>query len=379
MIVNPKVRKVLFLSSIPTYPNAFGGGELSLHFFLQVLLKNKWGVECISGLEPDVSRKFYGKIKKLWYRFGGLVLKIPAFKADYQAGYKTWRGDYRSPAGHEFIFKQLREIRPEAVVGYYYSKRYDIENLKQAAALGIPVFCFVRVLSAILQDNRKLPWNINFIANSYFTAHSIKIFTNHEVPVITPPIKKECYFSNLRQPEYILFINPIPQKGVSILIEAAKKIPEEKFLVIKGGWSFCDYTHKNIYIQQLSELQNVTLLDERFDMKEIYKVAKILFFPSQSLETFGRAIIEAHINSIPVVASDIGAVAETLGKGGLLIKNYSCSDEHIQALKELCSNKNLYKELSRLAYENSMREEFDFKVVSHKFISMLENTHKKNS
>ena len=54
------------------------------------------------------------------------------------------------------------------------------------------------------------------------------------------------------------------------------------------------------------------------DPRKFYAVTKVMLMPSLINESFGMAAAEAMFNGIPVLASDRGALGETLGHDGLL-------------------------------------------------------------
>jgi glycosyltransferase involved in cell wall biosynthesis len=53
-------------------------------------------------------------------------------------------------------------------------------------------------------------------------------------------------------------------------------------------------------------------------MRPIYATTRALLLPSLWHESGARVIAEAHINGIPVLASNTGGSAELVGRGGLL-------------------------------------------------------------
>ncbi len=61
------------------------------------------------------------------------------------------------------------------------------------------------------------------------------------------------------------------------------------------------------------------------DPRDFYKVSRILLVPSLWRESFGRVAAEAMMNGIPVLASDRGALPETLGDSGFL---FTIPDRH---------------------------------------------------
>jgi glycosyltransferase involved in cell wall biosynthesis len=54
------------------------------------------------------------------------------------------------------------------------------------------------------------------------------------------------------------------------------------------------------------------------DPRDFYRVSRVVLMPSLWRESLGRVSIEAMANGIPVLASDRGALPETLGDAGLV-------------------------------------------------------------
>jgi glycosyltransferase involved in cell wall biosynthesis len=54
------------------------------------------------------------------------------------------------------------------------------------------------------------------------------------------------------------------------------------------------------------------------DPRDFYRVSRAVLVPSLWRESLGRVAIEAMANGIPVLASDRGALPETLGESGFL-------------------------------------------------------------
>ncbi len=101
--------------------------------------------------------------------------------------------------------------------------------------------------------------------------------------------------------DYITLINHHPIKGRAIFDSIAKKMPHEKFLIVENWTDTPLYTpsSENIKFEKFSQ-----------DVREIYKKTKILLVPSLIEESFGRVVIEAMLNGIPVIAHNIGGIPE---------------------------------------------------------------------
>ena len=75
------------------------------------------------------------------------------------------------------------------------------------------------------------------------------------------------------------------------------------------------------------------------------------------------------VNSIPVVASKVGGLQESVGKAGILINEFVNPKIWISEIENLLNNKKLYLNLSKRGAHQSRK--FDFKKSYSKFIKLL--------
>src|SRR5262249_7022856 len=68
----------------------------------------------------------------------------------------------------------------------------------------------------------------------------------------------------------------------------------------------------------LSGLSNLHRMANTPDPRDFYRVSRVVLMPSLWRESLGRVPIEAMANGIPVLASDRGALPETLGDAGFV-------------------------------------------------------------
>lgn len=96
------------------------------------------------------------------------------------------------------------------------------------------------------------------------------------------------------------------EKGVDILLEAARRLPILKFIVAGDGPDRAT----------LGELApaNVTFLGRIEDVRSIYSRSRILVIPSRR-EGQGIVALEALAAGCPIVASDVGGLADMLTEG----------------------------------------------------------------
>ncbi len=315
------------------YPDSIGGAELSTLYIINSLKNDGWNVEIIAG----------------------------ATFCENSLGFPCWRGDTSISRLKQIIDRRLKEDSFDIIacqnIGASPWKQYLILNYLSKKAPEI--FYFVRCADFLMKFRIPIPKKMFPIANSPVSAEMLQRLTKKKVKLIYPLINREQVFSEEKIPGYITFINPIPEKGVKVAIEVAKKLPENKFLFVMGKWLNRNYGPEKPWIKTIYNLPNVEIMEPQMDMRGVYKITKILLVPSQFIDMSPRVIIEAHINSIPVVASSVGGIPGMIGKGGILINPKEDVNQYIEALRKLQTDLDYYKKLSSLALENSKREEFN--------------------
>ena len=154
--------------------------------------------------------------------------------------------------------------------------------------------------------------------------------------------------------DYVIYIGrPHLSKGVHLIIEIAKKMPEQEFIL---AWraeypEHLEYEAK--YISDVSDMGNVQIVqiprENHHEMKrELYRQAKAFLQPTVYLEAFGLTAIEALACGTPVILANKGSAPEIVRQGetGFLcstleeyceairsirtIDNYRCRDDAIE-------------------------------------------------
>jgi glycosyltransferase involved in cell wall biosynthesis len=130
--------------------------------------------------------------------------------------------------------------------------------------------------------------------------------------------------------KYALYVGRLAfEKGIDILLSAWKRCPNIPLKIVGDGPL---YSWAKNYIKEY-DLYNVELLGFQ-SLNEVikqYREALFVIFPSIFYETFGRIIMEAYATGTPVIASNIGALAELVksGETGLLF-----SAGNVEALEQ---------------------------------------------
>lgn len=368
--------KLLFVSPHPFYPDSSGGSQLSSLYLFKSLRQMGWQVEVICTRSLSRLRKLQSPY--YWHSYWQSLMRFRRMPCtvvmDEELGYPCWRvipsrfTNERSEL--EFLAQRLREYQPDVVIGHCSIK---CPLLNYAASQGYQTIYFVRHVEDLnYKDSIVIPDGLKLIANSPFAASIIAEVSGHVPEVILPFLEVERYRVSNRQHKYITFINPVPEKGVNVAIEVARQLPEEKFLFVKGKWpGYIDIQHS--LLEPIYKLPNVEIWEHQQDMRVVYEATDILLVPSQFDETFGRVIVEAQVNSIPIVAAKVGGIPYTVGKGGILVEPIDKSQAYVDALRLLRTDEKFYAELSELAFKNSQRQEFDAQFQVKKFVHFVES------
>ena len=130
-----------------------------------------------------------------------------------------------------------------------------------------------------------------------------------------------------RRPIVLLPARLTRWKGQPVLIEAAARIegelPGSALYVLAG-----DSQGRAEYVSDLHDLarklgvgEQVRIVGHLVDMPAALAAAEVAIFPSTDPEAFGRAAVEAQAMGVPVIASAMGGLAETIvdGDSGFLV------------------------------------------------------------
>ena len=140
---------------------------------------------------------------------------------------------------------------------------------------------------------------------------------------ITPPVEPSDYEVDNAGAEYITLINCNRGKGVEMFAKVAEYLPNEKFLAVLGSYG----------VQSPPKAANVTVWPIQEDIREVYKVTRLLLMPSL-YESWGRTASEAACSGIPVICNDVWGLRENLGTDGIFCTNFEQWIQEINRMKD---------------------------------------------
>ena len=182
------------------------------------------------------------------------------------------------------------------------------------------------------------------VANSQFTANRLEErfgLTAMVIPPLFSRIADEA--SSEATHDRLLFINPVPDKGLDRVIEIAQAFPDLTVEMVES-WVMDQYEQKALR-DRLALLPNVILTPRQRDMAPVYKRAWLLLAPSRWEEAWGRVASEAQGFGVPVLATRIGGLTESVGAGGRLFNPSAKLAVWTDAIRHLRDDQGAYDEL----------------------------------
>jgi glycosyltransferase involved in cell wall biosynthesis len=150
---------------------------------------------------------------------------------------------------------------------------------------------------------------------------------------------------------YFLFVGRLEAiKGLQTLIKLWDKVPDCDLLVAGAG-SYMN--HLRALAATNSRIRFLGALPQR-ELGKLYVHALACLVPSLTYETFGIIIIEAFARKTPVIAHDLGGLAEVIqDSGGGFV--YRTDEEFLNAIHRLAAAPAQRMELGELGYQAFIR------------------------
>ncbi|MGB9938737.1 glycosyltransferase [Methanosarcina sp.] len=204
------------------------------------------------------------------------------------------------------------------------------------------------------------------VTNSKNTSKRIKKYFRRDAEVIYPPVETSK-FTYKEYGEFWLSVNRLyPEKRVEIQIDAFKKMPEER-LVIVGGYSKGD--HAKSYAENIVNNlpQNVKVLGEISEAELLDTYSRCKGFICTAMdEDFGMTPVEAMASGKPVIAVNEGGFKESVvdGRTGVLV-DADCQSI-IEAVKSISCRSETYRDA---CFDRA--KDFDISIFTEKIKNVI--------
>lgn len=160
----------------------------------------------------------------------------------------------------------------------------------------------------------------------------IPISRFHAIPNAVEPVAASVE-SKVSTPITVLFVGRLERvKGVDVLLEAIPRVlqrmPTVRFVVAGGsrrapnGMLYQSYLQEQLASQISNGQVEVTGFVSNAVLEKLYAQAHITIVPSLLYESFSFTVAQAMMRGIPVIASRVGGIPETLdhGRCGILVE-----------------------------------------------------------
>jgi glycosyltransferase involved in cell wall biosynthesis len=105
---------------------------------------------------------------------------------------------------------------------------------------------------------------------------------------------------------FVSMVNPCAVKGISIFLALAERFPALEFAAVPAwGTTTAD-------LAALRKLRNITVLAPFDDIDDLLRQTRVMLAPSVWAEARSRVILESMSRGVPVMASDVGGLAEAM-------------------------------------------------------------------
>ena len=337
-------------------PHCIGGAALSIHTLLHLLIQNGHSSEAVAGLRRGWRRKVMRGLQ-----FVSLARRYAL--RDDRNGYRCYRTSPRLIAA--LTRQRITAFKPDLLLTQLEGAR---EITAVALESGVPTLLFVR-------DAEFAKWHwpaghsrLRLVSSSRYVASRLREELGFESTVIHPFIRRADYEVDHRTGEFVTLINPVPEKGLELALEIAALLPGRRFLFVES-WPL-GRTGRRELLRRLTALPNVTFAPWTLDMKKTYSRTAVILMPSLWEEGFGRVMLEAQINGIPVLGRATGAIPEVLGTSAALLPMDAPARAWADEIERLLSDESFYARRSAAGRANAARKQFDIKSQLESFLAL---------
>lgn len=332
--------KIVLASAHPYLPQIAGGAQSNMHEVVQALTSRGHQVSVLAGL---TGHGWLGVSARLALKLGR------HYATDTGLGYAV----HRRWLAWEAVWALCRRDQPDVAL---IQSGMPAQMAAAFRLAGVP--CAIHFHNVEEDDLEGMTADAadHYISNSEFTAKRTQALFGVSSQIIVPTFLPDLYRTR-PDPKYITFINPHPKKGVRLMVETARRLPEKSFLFVKS-WTLSPEDLAFVEAAARS-LANITLREPTSDMRSIYAQTALLALPSQWEEAWGRVATEAHFSGIPVIGSARGGIPESIGPGGVLLPPEADASEWAREISAVLDDPRRYAELSAKALSYAERAEID--------------------
>ncbi|MFM7270464.1 MAG: glycosyltransferase [Actinomycetes bacterium] len=233
------------------------------------------------------------------------------------------------------------------------------------AVAGIPSVLYLREESAIGHLTISAAPPDLLLANAHVHEDAARRagFVAHVVPSVVA-ISRALVESTR---EVVLFVNPVEVSGRDLAVGIARACPDFRFAFVESWPLSAD--ERAWLDNACAGLGNVERRPRVDDLRRLYGDARVLLAPYRT-NGRPRVVLEAQANGIPVLATDLPALTEAVGPGGLVVAAAAGPGVWAARLRELLEPDH-YEALSAAARTHAAREDVDPEAIVTRFEALM--------
>jgi glycosyltransferase involved in cell wall biosynthesis len=235
-----------------------------------------------------------------------------------------------------------------------------------ASADGLPSVAWLRDAGGIDLFDSDPPAVAAVLANADHLAEDA--FRRGLDVLVIPSVDDLAAYRTATRRRRVLFINPVPEKGVAKAWALVEDRPDIPFTFLRS-WPL-SASDETALVERAASHSNLELRPACHVPGEIYSDARILLAPYPS-EGRPRVVLEAQINGIPVLGADSPGVREAVGPGGLLVPFEASDARWREALSSMWDNTVTYERLAHAATQHSLRPAVDPDTICDRFLTVV--------
>jgi glycosyltransferase involved in cell wall biosynthesis len=306
--------RILLAHNSLYYPS-YGGGDKSNRLLMEALAARGHTVRVVARVEHFCAEAHTILMRELTSR--GAPARHERASVEFELNGVEIRILTRNPNLRAYFAAQVRSFLPEIIL----ASTDDPAHLMLDIALGSPrarVVYLVRATIALpFGPDTGLPSGFQtetlrradgVVAVSEYVAQYARQWGGVEaihVPIslLDPGGHPDLgRFDN----RFVSMVNPCAVKGISIFLALAERFPNVDFAAVPTwGTTAADFN-------ALRKLPNVSILSPVDDIDDLLRQTRVMLAPSLWAEARSRMILEAMSRGIPVMASDVGGLAEAM-------------------------------------------------------------------
>jgi glycosyltransferase involved in cell wall biosynthesis len=385
------MKKLKILIVTADYPPPMGGIQVFTYELEQELLRAGHKVKILNFDGRNLNTYKYLNIRDFFYTEATRNSYYSLRKILNPRNFLKISGGYRDFVYKNMLYrvtrKEIKDFKPDLV--------HVMKNELYSAVYNISVPYVVSCHSSNVDifDAEHIRYSLNHAARihcvSNFTKGLVQEIVQRDdkdISVIYNFIDLDIYKNNTKhKKDRIITVSRITKrKNIHSIIKAFALLPNQirnkfEYYIVGGGPEI----EKLKFLSKKLNLNNIVFTGEITNEEEKIKLLSRskLFILCPAVvygesETFGIVYIEAQALQIPVIASKIGGIPESVGNGGIYIENETDPNEIAKKIELVLTDKNLYNRLVMECEERIYK--FDKKLWFNKILKMYDEIIKTN-